>query len=40
MFEEMKEAGLTKIEMVYEVLGAVCVFALPIALMFVPELVK
>jgi hypothetical protein len=40
MFEEMKEAGLTKAEMVFEVLGAVLVFALPVSLMFLPEFFK
>jgi hypothetical protein len=40
MFEEMKEAGLTPVEMVFEVIGAVLVFAIPVGLLFLPELLK
>jgi len=38
--QEMKEAGLTRSEMVLEVLAALSIFAIPIGLLFLPELIK
>ena len=38
MFAEMKAAGLSKMDMFFEVLGGVTVFALPISLMFLSEM--
>lgn len=39
IYREMKAAGLTKTEMVLEVLGALLVFS-PVLLLWVPSLLK
>ena len=40
MFNEMKEAGLTPAEMVLEVLMCLALFAFPIGLLFLPQLLN
>ena len=38
IYNEMKQAGLSKTDMVIEVLCAVMLFAMPITLMFIDQL--